>query len=186
MTHNRYKSYHDKRCNDLKFKEGDYVFLNFTPRIGVGRDLKSCKCSPCFIGPYQIMIIKRVGEVSYQVALPLILVNLHNIFHVSQVLLVRIKDCRIKQLRGKEIPLIKVRVKKEKSQSGCLRIRGNDPEECGHYLKVDILDKGGRVCHTFGYLFVCCEKKGVVTLMMRNSRESERANGDVLVRRRRE
>ncbi|RDX81200.1 hypothetical protein CR513_38149, partial [Mucuna pruriens] len=94
-------------CKDLEFKEGDHVFL----KTGVGKALKSRKLSPCFIGPYQI--IKRVEKVTYQVALPPILANLHNVFHVShiykylddvqvwdnlsnEVLPVRIEDHRIK------------------------------------------------------------------------------------------
>ncbi|XP_050889597.1 uncharacterized protein LOC127094867 [Lathyrus oleraceus] len=39
---------------------------------------------PCFIGPLQIM--KKVGEVDYRVALLLFLSNIHDIFHVSQLM----------------------------------------------------------------------------------------------------
>ena len=78
--------------------------------------------------------MKRVGPVAYQIALPPFLSNLHDVFHVSQlrryisdpshvietddiqvkdnltfdVSPVRITDRRIKELRGKEIPLVKV------------------------------------------------------------------------------
>ena len=108
------------------------MFLRVTPWTGVGRALKSKKLTSKFIGPYQIL--KRVGPVGYQIALPPHLSNLHNVFHVSQlrkyvhnpsnVLEVddiavkenltyetyplRIEDRRSKQLRGKEIPLVKV------------------------------------------------------------------------------
>lgn len=50
---------------------------------GVGRALKSCNLTPSFIGPYQILL--RVGVVAYRVALTLSLLNLHDVFHVSQL-----------------------------------------------------------------------------------------------------
>lgn len=59
------------------------MFLRLTPETGVCRALKSRKLTPCFIGPYQIL--KRVGKVSYRVALPLSLLNLRSFFHVSQL-----------------------------------------------------------------------------------------------------
>jgi len=45
--------------------------------------MKSKKLTPRFIGPYQIL--KRIGPVAYQVALPPFLANLHNSFHVCQL-----------------------------------------------------------------------------------------------------
>ena len=99
---------------------------------GVGRALKSKKLTPRFIGPYQIL--ERVGTVAYRVGLPPHLSNLHDVFHVSQLrkyvadpshviprddvqvrdnltvetLPLRIEDRKVKKLRGKEIPLVKV------------------------------------------------------------------------------
>ena len=90
------------------------------------------KTHTSLIGPFQIL--KRVGPVAYQIALPPSLSNLHNVFHVSQLrkyihhpshvvelddvqvrenltyetLPLRIEDRRTKHLRGKEIPLVKV------------------------------------------------------------------------------
>ncbi|RZC11704.1 Transposon Tf2-9 polyprotein, partial [Glycine soja] len=127
----RQKSYHDKRRKDLEFEVGDHVFLRVTPWTGAGRALKSRKLTPRFIGPFQIL--KRVGPLAYQIALPPSLSNLHNVFHVSQVrkyirdpshvielddvqvkenltyetLPLRIEDRRTKHLRGKEISLVK-------------------------------------------------------------------------------
>ncbi|XP_050888254.1 uncharacterized protein LOC127093371 [Lathyrus oleraceus] len=131
-SQSRQKSYHDKRRKPIEFQEGDHIFLRVTPTTGVRRALKSKKLMPCFIGPYQI--IKRVGEVAYQVALPPSLSNLHSVFHVSQlpryipdlshviqmdevqvrdnltveVLPLKIEDRKVKNLRGKEIALVKV------------------------------------------------------------------------------
>lgn len=59
------------------------MFLRVTPVIGIGRVLKSQKIRPCFISLYHIM--KRVGEVAYIVALPPFLLNLHDVFHMSQL-----------------------------------------------------------------------------------------------------
>lgn len=126
------KSYYDKRRKDLEFAVGDHVFLRVTPLTGVGRALKSRKLTPRFIGPFEIL--KRVGPVAYQVALPPSLSNLHSVFHISQLRKyvhdpshvieldnvqvkenltyetqpLRIDDRMVKQLRGKEIPLVKV------------------------------------------------------------------------------
>ena len=106
--------------------------MRVTPVTGVGRALKTKKLSPKFIGPYQIL--RRVGSVAYQLALPPILSNLHDVFHVSQLKKytpdphhviepdsiqirenltyearpIRIEDQRVKQLRGKDISLVKV------------------------------------------------------------------------------
>lgn len=76
------KSYHDKRRKTLEFQDGNHVVLRVTPITGVGRALKSRKLTPHCIGLYQIM--KQVGEVAYIVALPPFLLNLHDVFHVSQ------------------------------------------------------------------------------------------------------
>ena len=82
-SQSRQKSYHDKQRKDLKFQEGDHVFFRVTPVTGVGRALKSKKLTPRFICPYQIS--ERVGTVAYRVGLPPHLLNLHDVFHVSQL-----------------------------------------------------------------------------------------------------
>ncbi|RDX89696.1 Retrovirus-related Pol polyprotein, partial [Mucuna pruriens] len=71
LSQSRQKSYLNKIRKDLKFKEGDQVFLIVTAWTVVGRALKSCNLYPCFIGLCQIL--KRIGEVAYQITLPLLL-----------------------------------------------------------------------------------------------------------------
>jgi len=131
-TQSRQKSYANKRRRPLEFEAGDHVFLRVTPMAGIGRAIKSRKLTPRFIGPYQIL--RRIGAAAYEIALPPHLVNLHNVFHVSQLRkyiadpfhvlesddiqiredftvsigLVRILDSQVKQLRGKEIKTVKV------------------------------------------------------------------------------
>ncbi|MCI27670.1 hypothetical protein A2U01_0048870, partial [Trifolium medium] len=82
-SQNRQKSYHDKRRKDIKFQEGDHVFLRVTSTTGVGCALKSKKLTSRFIGPYQIL--EMIGKVAYRIALPPSLSNLHDVFHVSQL-----------------------------------------------------------------------------------------------------
>ncbi|XP_027348083.1 uncharacterized protein LOC113859535 [Abrus precatorius] len=128
----RQKSYYDKRRKHLEFQVGDHVFFRVLPVIEVRRALKFQKLSPKFIEPFKVL--SRIGPVVYRIMLPPNLSNLHPVFHVSQlrkyvpdpyhvidldlvqvkedlsynVYLVRITDHRIKQLRGKEISLVKV------------------------------------------------------------------------------
>ncbi|GAV76201.1 Chromo domain-containing protein [Cephalotus follicularis] len=93
---------------------------------------KKGKLNPRFIGPFEIL--DRVGVVAYRLALPPSLEDVHNVFHVSMLpkyhpdpshilqleplelrtdlsfeeIPIRILDRRIKQLRSKTIPLVKV------------------------------------------------------------------------------
>ncbi|XP_027338036.1 uncharacterized protein LOC113851967 [Abrus precatorius] len=128
----RQKSYDDKRRKPLEFQVDDHVFLKVSSVTGVGRALKSRNLSPKFIGPFKVL--SKIAPLTYQTAPPLNLSNLHPVFHVSKVMKyvsdpshvidhdpvqvrenlscnvypVRIADHSVKQLRGKEIPLVKV------------------------------------------------------------------------------
>ncbi|XP_052732508.1 uncharacterized protein LOC108341297 [Vigna angularis] len=82
-SQSRQKSYADKRRRPLEFATGDHVFLRLNPITGVGRVLRPKKLSPKFVGPYQIL--KKIGSVAYELALPPQLSNLHPVFHVSQL-----------------------------------------------------------------------------------------------------
>ncbi|XP_028801661.1 uncharacterized protein LOC114756883 [Neltuma alba] len=100
--------------------------------IGIGRSIKAKKLTPRFMGPYEIL--ERVGLVAYQITLPPLLANVHNVFHASQLKKYhtdpshiieleeieirenmtynvepeRIIDARDKQLRNKTIRIVKV------------------------------------------------------------------------------
>jgi hypothetical protein len=82
-TQSRQKSYADTRRRLLEFKEGDHVYLKVSPIWGMRRFKVKGKLSPCFIGPF--LILKRVGEVAYQLKLPNHLADVHDVFHVSQL-----------------------------------------------------------------------------------------------------
>ena len=131
-SQSRQKSYADQRRRPLEFEPGDHVFLRITPTTGVGRAIRQKKLSPRFIGPYQIL--RRIGPVAYEIALPPPLANLHSVFHVSQLrkyvpdpshvleiedlqirgdLTVEVQpvglgDIQLMQLKGKSIRLVQV------------------------------------------------------------------------------
>jgi hypothetical protein len=52
----------------LEFEEVDHVFLKVTPYTVVGRAMKIKKLQPHFIGANKIL--RRVGPVAYQLAMP--------------------------------------------------------------------------------------------------------------------
>jgi ribosomal protein L21E len=79
----RQKSYAHTRRRLLEFKEGDHVYLKVSPIRGMRRFKVKGKLYPRFIGPF--LILKRVGEVAYQVELPDHLEDVHDVFHVSQL-----------------------------------------------------------------------------------------------------
>ena len=79
----RQKSYADNRRRDLEFQAGDWVFLKVSPMKGVMRFGKKGKLSPRYIGPYKI--IRKVGQVAYELDLPSELESVHPVFHVSML-----------------------------------------------------------------------------------------------------
>ena len=79
----RQKSYADVRRRPLEFEVGDHVFLKVMPKRGVVRFGKRGKLSSRFIGPFEIL--KRVGTVAYQLALPPRMSGVHEVFHVSML-----------------------------------------------------------------------------------------------------
>jgi hypothetical protein len=79
----RQKSYADNRWRELRFEEGDFVYLKVSPMCGVKRFQVKRKLAPRFVGPYPI--IGRVGPVAYRLELPESMSDIHNVFHVSQL-----------------------------------------------------------------------------------------------------
>jgi hypothetical protein len=79
----RQKSYADNRRRELRFEEGDFVYLKVSPMRGVRRFQMKGKLAPRFVGPYPI--ISRIGPVAYRLELPESMSDIHNVFHVSQL-----------------------------------------------------------------------------------------------------
>ena len=145
---NRQKEYADRKVRDLDFIEGEQVLLKVSPMKGEMRFGKRGKLSPRYIGPFEVL--KRVGEVAYELALPPGLSGVHPVFHVSMlkryhgngnyiirwdsVFLdenlsyeeepVAILDREVRKLRSKEIASIKIsgRIGQLKSPLGRRRL----------------------------------------------------------------
>ena len=79
----RQRKYADQHRKDIEFETGDLVLLKVSPWKGILRFGKKGKLSPIFIGPFEIL--KRVGKVAYELALPSNLQHIHNVFHISML-----------------------------------------------------------------------------------------------------
>ena len=62
------------------FQVGEWVYLRIKPKKSSLRIGSCAKLAPHFCGPFKIL--KRIGPVAYQLALPLI-VKACDVFHVS-------------------------------------------------------------------------------------------------------
>nr|GEV65222.1 hypothetical protein [Tanacetum cinerariifolium] len=137
----RWKSYANRRRIPIKFNVGDFIMLKVSPWKGVMRFKNKGKLSPRFIRPFKIL--KRVGEVAYVLELTEEMKGIHNTFHVSylrecladesnvialdeveispelnfQEEQVAILGRKSRQLRNKEILLVKVEWKHQKGKS---------------------------------------------------------------------
>jgi hypothetical protein len=98
----RQKSYADTRRRELTFEVGDYVYLKVSLMRGVKRFNRKEKLAPRYVGPFKIL--ERRGEVAYQLELPESLVDVHDVFHVSQL-----KKCL--RVPEEQIPLEELTVK---------------------------------------------------------------------------
>ncbi|GJX92705.1 hypothetical protein Tco_0347291 [Tanacetum coccineum] len=125
-------SYADLKRKPMEFQVGDRVMLKVSPWKGVVRFGKRGKLNPRYVGPFKVL--ERVGSVACKLELPQELSKVHNTFHVSNlkkcysneslaVLLeglhvddklhfveepVEIMDREVKQLKKRNIPIVKV------------------------------------------------------------------------------
>jgi hypothetical protein len=83
IAQSRQKIYADGKRRDVVFQEGDYVYLKVSPIRELRRFKVKGKLSPRFIGPFKIL--ERVGEVAYRLELTIQLVDVHDVFHISQL-----------------------------------------------------------------------------------------------------
>jgi hypothetical protein len=83
IAQSRQKSYAEKRRRDLSFEIGDFIYLKVSPMRGTYRFKVKGKLAPRYVSPFKI--IDRKGEVDYQLELPLQLLDVHDVFHVSQL-----------------------------------------------------------------------------------------------------
>ena len=179
----RQRSYANLKRNDIEYEVGDKVFLKVSPWKKILRFGRKGKLSPRFIGPYEIL--KRLGPVVYRLALPLELAKLHDVFHVSMLRRYRsdsshilpvqdiqvqedftfdeepkaILDREIRQLRNKQVPLVKVLWQhhgmEEARWEPELTMRVQYPQlfSSGNF-EDEIYFKGGENCNTPKYTLV--------------------------------
>ena len=154
---------------------GDKVFLKVSPWRKILLFGQKGKLSPRFIGPYEIL--ERIGPVAYRLALPPELAKLHDVFHVSMLRRYRSDESHIlpvqeiqvqedlsydeelktimarevKQLRNKQVPLVKVlwqhHGREEATWEPKATMRAQYPQlfESGMNFEEEILFKEGRV-----------------------------------------
>jgi hypothetical protein len=79
----RHESYANKRRRPLEFEAGNRVYLRVSPTRGVKRFGIKGKLASRYIGPF--LILARLGNVAYHLALPPTLAGVHNVFHISQL-----------------------------------------------------------------------------------------------------
>jgi hypothetical protein len=83
VAQSRQTSYADHRRRELSFEVGDFVYLKVSPMRGLRRFKVRGKLAPRFIGPFEVL--EKRGEVAYRLELPLQLLDVHDVFHVSQL-----------------------------------------------------------------------------------------------------
>jgi hypothetical protein len=84
VAQSRQKSYADKRRRDLSFEIGDFIYPKVSPMRGTRRFRVKGKLAPKYVRPFKIIDCK--GEVAYQLELPPQLSEVHDVFHVSQLM----------------------------------------------------------------------------------------------------
>jgi hypothetical protein len=104
----RQKGYVDNRRRELIFEVGDFVYLKVSPMRGMRRFKVKGKLSPHYIGPFKIF--GRKGEVAYQLELPDSLLDVHDVFHVSQL-----KKCLI--LPEEQLPMEELNINEDLTYS---------------------------------------------------------------------
>jgi len=83
VAQSRQRSYANTRRRDLAFEIGDCVYLKVSPMRSVERFNMKGKLAPRYVGPFRIL--RRCGEVAYQLELPVSMSGIHDVFHVSQL-----------------------------------------------------------------------------------------------------
>ncbi|WMV45392.1 hypothetical protein MTR67_038777 [Solanum verrucosum] len=82
-SQSRKKSYIDHRLQPLEFIIGHRIFMQVSPMKRVMRFRKRGKICSRFIDPFDIL--RRIREVTYEIALPPALSSGHPMFHVSML-----------------------------------------------------------------------------------------------------
>jgi hypothetical protein len=103
IAQSRQKSYVDNRRRDLTFEVNDFVYLKVLSMRGLHHFKVKVKLAPRYVRPFKVL--DHRGEVAYQLELPPQLVDVHDVFHVSQLkkcLRVSKEQLSIKELELRE------------------------------------------------------------------------------------
>ena len=79
----RQRRYADPHRKNIEFEIGEPVLLKVSPLKGITRFGQKGKLHPRYVGPFEIL--RKVGKVVYELALPPHIYNIHNVFHVSML-----------------------------------------------------------------------------------------------------
>lgn len=77
------KNYVEQIRRELEFYIGEHIFLKVLPSKGIMRLENKEKLSPRFIVPFEIL--RKMGDIDYELALLLNFSHVHSIFHVSML-----------------------------------------------------------------------------------------------------
>jgi hypothetical protein len=121
----RQKSYANNRRRELTFEVGDFVYLKVSTMRGMRRFKVKGKLSSRYIGPFKIL--ERKGEVAYQLELPDSLLDVYDVFHVSQL-----KKASTFVMSPKKITAPGAALQPLDTNQETLSPRGSKPEEEGH------------------------------------------------------
>ena len=80
---NRQSRYANQARKDMDYQEGEHVLLKISPWKGLTRFGNKGKLKPRYVGPFEIL--KKIGKVAYELALPPHMQHIHNVFHVSML-----------------------------------------------------------------------------------------------------
>ena len=79
----RQRKYADPHRKSMDLEVGEPVLLKVSPMKGITRFGRKGKLHPRYVGPFEIL--RKVGKVAYELALPPQMSNVHNVFHVSML-----------------------------------------------------------------------------------------------------
>jgi hypothetical protein len=96
IAQSQQKSYADKRRRYLSFEVGDFVCLKLSPIRGTRRFKVMEKLAPRYVSPFKI--INHKGEVTYQLELPPLLSDVHDISQLKNCLWVLEEQLSMEQL----------------------------------------------------------------------------------------
>ncbi|XP_012472365.1 uncharacterized protein LOC105789538 [Gossypium raimondii] len=159
ISQDRQKAYADKRRKHVSYEVGDKVFLKVSTWKKIIHFGLKRKLNPRFIRPYEIREHKRL--VIYRLAFSPKMSKIHNVFHVSMLQRYRpdpnhvvqlealevepnlsyeeefvcILDRKIKMLRNKEIPLVKVLWKNHKVEKATWERENSMKEQYPHLFE---------------------------------------------------